>query len=335
MQSVKSLTIQDIAKRARVSPSTVSRVLNSTAKVAPKTRDLVLSIIAEANYKPNLFAQGLAGGQTRTIGILTQLFGSPFYDVILRGILNGIEGSGYMPIFADGNWVYDQEMSAIQMFLNRRVDGLILLSGATPEEKILEAAAQLPVVVIGRNIKGLENQSLCFDDFQAAYRAVQYLIDAGHRRIAHITGLLQHQDAIERRAGYLQALKDAGIEADPNLIMEGDFTEASGMMAVEMLLMRGKNFSAVFASNDQMAYGVRLGLFRRGLRVPDDVSIVGFDDQGPSAYMIPPLTTVRRVPIEIGETAIRAMIRLMKGEKIALEAIESTLAIRDSVARRY
>jgi LacI family transcriptional regulator len=334
MELAKNITIQDIAERANVSISTVSRVINSTAPVAPETREKVLGVIAELNYKPNLFAQGLAGGHSRTIGVLTQLIGSPFYDVILRGILKGIDGSGYSPLFADGGWDAEKDLIALNMFIQRQVDGLILLNGHAPEELLIEIASQIPMIIVGRDIPNLKEQCLPFDDFNAAQTATQYLIQSGHQRIAHITGLKNHQDATERQDGYLMALRDAGIEPNPDLIIEGDFTEPSGVMAVEMLLMRGHIFSAIFAANDQMAYGARLALYRRGLRVPEDVSIIGFDDQAPSAYMIPPLTSIRRPPLEIGEATGQALVNLIQGQSITLPKFQSALIIRESVIRR-
>jgi len=334
MAQNKSITIQDIAERANVSISTVSRVLNDTAPVAEETRQKVLSIISELGYKPNLFAQGLAGGQSRTIGVLTQLIGSPFYDVILRGILMGIEGSNYSPIFADGGWDVQKDLNALNTFMRRRVDGLIILDGHVPDDVLVNVAKDIPIIVIGRSIPAFQQQCIPFDDFEAAYKATQYLVESGHRRIAHITGLPNHEDALERRNGYLQALQDAGLEPDPALVIEGDFTEPSGVMAVEMLLIRGHIFSAIFAANDQMAYGARLALYRRGLRVPEDVSLVGFDDQDPTAYMVPPLTSVRRIPLEIGEAAGRALLDLIHGKPILIPEIQSTLMIRESVARR-
>lgn len=334
MESGKNFTIQDIANRANVSISTVSRVLNNTAPVAEETRQRVLSIITELGYKPNLFAQGLAGGQSRTIGVLTQLIGSPFYDVILRGILRGIDGSGYSPLFADGGWDVEKDQIALYMFMQRQVDGLIVLNGHSPDEFLVEIALRIPMIIVGREIAELSEQCLPFDDLEAAYKATQYLIDAGHRRIAHITGLPNHQDANERRDGYIKALEQNGIQPDPELIIEGDFTEPSGVMAVEMLLMRGRIFSAIFAANDQLAYGARLALYHRGLRVPEDVSIIGFDDQAPSAYMVPPLTSIRRPPLEIGEAAGRALIYLIQGKSISLPNFQSSLVIRESVSRR-
>jgi len=334
VNKVKNITIQDIADNAKVSISTVSRVLNGNAPVANSTRERVLRIISELGYKPNPFARGLAGGQSRTIGVLTQLIGSPFYDIILRGILKGIEGSEYSPLFADGSWDEEKNLIALNIFMERQIDGLILLNGLVSNEILIEIAKRVPTIIVGRIIPELRGQCLAFDDFEAARKATKYLLDAGHRRIAHITGLPTHDDTMERRKGYISALEEAGITPDPNLIVDGDFTEPSGVMAVEMLMMRGNNFSAIFAANDQMAYGARLSLFRRGLRVPEDVSIVGFDDQAPAAYMIPPLTSIRRTPLEVGEAAGRALLDLMRGNNIVLPEFHSTLMIRESVIRR-
>ncbi len=169
--------------------------------------------------------------------------------------------------------------------------------------------------------------------YKGAYNATKYLIDRGHRRIVHVTGLLSHYDAAERLAGYKQALQDSGLEVFDDLIIEGDFTEKSGLLAVQSLLMRGQTFSAIFAANDQTAYGARLGLFRQGLRVPDDISIIGFDDQIGSAYMIPPLTTVRFPGEDMGQVAAQAVLDLVRGKSFAPPSFKVELVVRESVAR--
>ncbi len=299
----KRKTIQDIADRANVSKSTVSRVLTGITPVAEDKRAAVLSAMAELDYQPNIFARGLAGGHSLTVGVLTQNFGSPFYDAILRGILQGFNGSDYSPIFVDGRWQPEVEQEALQTLLSRRVDGLIVVGGLSPAESLCQLAKQLPLVVVGREFRRWKASALFVDNFEAAYNATRYLLEAGHRQIAHIAGSPSHADALERCEGYIQALTDAGIAPNQDLIVEGDFGSHSGVMAVEMLLARGQTFSAIFAANDQMAIGARLALFRHGIRVPDDVSMIGFDDHAASAYMIPPLTTVRQPAVEMGEAA--------------------------------
>jgi LacI family transcriptional regulator len=331
MRSDNKITIQDIAQRANVSISTVSRVLTQNATVAEDKRVAVQKAIADLKYKPNLFAQGLAGGLSRTIGILTQTINNPLYNNILKGVLEVLDHTNYSPILADGHWDIEKEQKAFHTFLERSVDGLIVLGGVTPVSVLQEIATNTPLVVIGRDIPELQHISL--NDFDGAYQATQYLIEMGHNRIVHITGLLDHQDSLDRREGYLKALTDAGITPDPELIVIGDFAEPSGVLAVEMLMTRGRPFSAIFAANDQMAYGARLGLYRRGLRVPDDISIVGYDDQTPSAYMVPPLTTIFPPTIEIGTAAANGLLELMKNKPVTLPVFPPVLTVRESVAR--
>ncbi|MEM7348536.1 MAG: substrate-binding domain-containing protein, partial [Chloroflexota bacterium] len=259
---------------------------------------------------------------------------SPFYGEIMRGILQGLSGTGYLPIFADGNWRASKEERIIQMLLSRRIDGLIVMGGTENEEFLRQIGQDVSLIIIGRTISGLTDRCLnVVNDFEGAYKATQYLIELGHRDIVHITGILSHQDAEARRTGYLQSLIDAGIEPNPALIIEGDFSERAGVMAVEMLLTRGRTFSAIFAANDQMAYGARLALFRHGLRVPDDVSMIGFDDQPGAAYMTPPLTTIRHPATEMGEIAAQAILSLVRGETFVAPQFSADLIIRESVTR--
>ena len=334
MDNGKKITIHEIAEKAHVSISTVSRVLNNKNHVAEEKRRAVMQVIKELNYKPNTFAQGLASGQSMTIGILTQRISSPIYDTILFGILQGIEGSGYLSIFADGNWDPAIEKKSIQTFTDRNVDGLIILGGKLEPDFLLRVAENVPTILVGRDIHALRNQCLRLDDYQGAYLATKHLIDLGHRQIAHITGLQTHPDARERLDGYLQALMDAGIAPNQELIIDGDYTEASGLMAVEMLFTRKHVFSAIFAANDQMAFGARLALYRRGIRIPEDISLIGFDDQSVSAYMTPPLTTVHFPAMEMGITAGKAILSLIKGEDYSLPVFQASLTLRESVARR-
>ena len=329
----QKVTITDIAERANVSISTVSRVLNDRGIVTQEKRQAVQAAIEDLNYRPNLFARGLAGGASHTIGVVTQDISGPFYDAILRGIRQGLSTSNYFPIFVDGYWQIKQEKQAIQTLLSRQVDGMVVLGGAIPEEELVQLSHKLPLIVVGRNLPSLADHCIYLDDFAGAYKATEYLLELGHRRIAHITGILSHQDAVDRREGYLQALRDAGLTPDPDLIIEGDFMEQSGMLAVTMLLTQGRPFSAIFSANDQMALGARLALYRRNLRVPDDISLVGFDDQPSAAYMTPPLTTVRQPSMEIGKVAAETILDILDGESAYASVFPAELIIRESAAR--
>jgi LacI family transcriptional regulator len=332
----EKVTIMDIAREANVSPSTVSRVLRGTARVKQSKYAAVMQAVTELNYQPNVMAQSLASGQSMTLGVITQNVGSPFYDAILQGILIGLEDSPYSAIFADGRWELAVEQRAIDMLLNRRVDGLILVGGGTPDETLQKIAAQKPIILVARHSEALAARCIEVDNFKGGYAATQHLIERGHRNIAHITtpngSRVTANDVALRLAGYKQALCDAGIDVDPQLIVEGNLLHQSGVLAVERLLMRKRPFSAIFAANDQMAFGARLALFRRGVRVPDDVSLVGFDDHYSAAYAVPPLTTVRQPAVELGETAAAAILDLINGKTPNIPIFEPKLIIRESVS---
>lgn len=333
------VTIQDIAKRAEVSISTVSRVLSGSAGVSGRKRQAVLDAVDELKYRPNVFAQGLASGQSMSIGVLTQNFGSAFFDGILRGIISGLDDSEYAPLFADGRWQVDIEESALQTLLDRRVDGLIILGPQQSSKRLRQLAKQMPLVVVSRIVEGIEEACLAVDNYDAGYRATKFLLERGHRHIAHITGVLSEseplRDGLNRRAGYLDALQDAGLLPRPDLIAEGTFRTQSGLLAVKTLLSRGKPFSAIFVANDQMAAGARLGLLRSGIRVPDDVSLIGFDDQPQSAYMIPPLTTMKQPAEEMGLLAAQSILKQLNGEAFALPTLSAKLVVRESVKSIY
>lgn len=332
----KPPTVSDIARAARVSPSTVSRVLTGTTPVHPDKRAAVMAAIEQLQFRPNLAARSLVRGRSMAVGVLTQDPASQFYAELAEGVEAGLSGSGYHPVFASGHWRAADEREALQLLLARQVDALVVLAGELPDAELCAAAAQLPMIVVGRVVAGLEAQCLKVENFAGAYQAVRHLIDLNHRRIVHVTGLATQGDALERKRGYEQALRDAGLVFDEQLLVQGNFSMQGGLLALEMLLARGVAFSAIFAGNDQMAYGVRLGLYRRGLRVPDDISLVGFDDLQTSAFTTPPLTTVRQSMRDQGRLAAEAVLRILAGEPPALKPVATELVIRESTARlRY
>jgi LacI family transcriptional regulator len=334
MSHRKTLTIDDIARKAKVSKSTVSRVLNNSSPVKESKRLAVIRTMEQLDYRPNAFARGLAGGLSMTIGIVTQNIGSPFYDSVTQGILRGLARSDYSPIFADGQWIPDVERSAIKTLIGRQVDGIILVGGNLDLAELDEVRKATPAMVVARHLEGWGAQCIAFDNRAAARKAVMHLIGAGHRSIAHIRGIKTHEDARARFEGYRLALDEAGIPFDAELVANGNFNGQSGVLAVESLIARGASFTAIFAANDEMAFGARLALFRRGIRVPDDVSIVGFDDQPNSLYMTPPLTTVRQPAVAMGEAAANGLLDLLQSRDLKPIDLPIELAIRESVAFR-
>lgn len=329
----KKVTIQDIARTANVSKSTVSRVLNDSTPVNEEKRQAVLDAMEKLNFKPNIFARGLAGGQSMTIGIVTQNIGSPFYDQVTQGIVDALSETQYSPLIADGQWRPDTEQVAIQTLIGRQVDGLIIVGGTLSASEICEINGGKPTVVVARELSSDQVPSIFTDNLRAAYDATKHLIESGHRRIAHITGIKSHQDAIRRYKGYVQALEESQIEVDSQLVFEGDFSGQSGVLAIDAFLTRGCSFSAVFAANDEMAYGARLALYRKRIRVPEDVSIIGFDNQPLSAYVTPPLTTVKQPAFEMAASATEILFHQIHGEPFEFDALKAELIHRESVSR--
>ncbi len=332
----KHITIDDIARQAGVSTSTVSRVLNGTKPVAADKRALVLAAVEQHQYRPNAVAQGLVRGRSMTVGVLAQDIASPFFAKMVSGIEQGLDRAAYRPMLTTTHWrtqAQADEVGSLQLLLERRVDGVLVLGGHIPDADLHAVAAQVPLVIVARRVQGLEGQCLYVDNEGGAYRATRYLIGLGHTRIAHIAGTAGHPDAADREAGYCRALTEAGLPINERLMVAGLFTEESGLAGVEELLARGERFTAIFAANDQAAYGVMLGLFNHGYHIPGDVSVVGFDDQFLSAYTLPPLTTVHHPSIEMGRAAAEGLLRLIDGNEPLLPRFPTDLIIRKSVMR--
>jgi LacI family transcriptional regulator len=333
-RSPPPVKLEEVARRAGVSPSTVSRILNGTARVSESKRLAVERAIADLQYHPNVIARGLARGHTMSVGVITQDIASAFYNETLKGIEDSLATAGYAPLFVSGHWNAAKEMERMALLVERRVEGVIVLTGGMDDETLLGYANRLPLVITGRNLQGPNVLSIRSDNTQAAFEATWHLIELGHTRIAHIAGPEQNPDAQERLAGYRRALTQAGLSVDERLIAFGDFHEGSGLLALNQLLESRQSFTALFVANDQMAYGARLALHNKSIRVPEDVSLIGFDDLPGSLYTTPPLTTVRQPVYELGKIAGDAMLRMIEGKKVSLPDLPLQLIVRESTTRR-
>jgi len=316
----KKATIDDIAKLANVSKSTVSRVLNDTTPVHEDKREAVEKAMKELDFQPNVFARSLAGGQSKTIGVLTQHLGSPFYDTISQGLISHLSETGYWPLFADANEEPSTADQAIANLIARRIDGLIFIGGMITEEKFVEFNKRVPTFVVGFELQEMADRSISTNNELAAFNATKHLIELGHRSIVHITGLTNHNDAVRRLEGYQRALTESGIDVDPELIVEGKFDGESG----------GKKFTAVFAANDICAMGAKLALSRKSLSVPDDVSVIGFDDQDEALFTVPPLTTVHQPGFEMGVAAATAIVAMINKKPYTVPELPAEITVRES-----
>jgi LacI family transcriptional regulator len=291
-----------------------------------------LKAVQNLKFRPNLVAQELGRGKTTTIGVVVPRSTSLFFDSVVDGIERGLQDTPYRSLVASSNHNQAEEQKLVDLLLARRVDGLILLWSRLPDQHLLEIAQETPLILVGRTVVGLEKQCIRVSNSAGAYQVTRHLLERGHTRIAHITGDMRQIDGIERLEGYQQALREAGIEPDPQLIVEGAFDEQTGVFAAGVLFARGSHFTALFAGNDQVAIGARLGLYRHGMRVPEDVSLVGFDDQPGSAYLVPPLTTVRQPVTVMGKLASQAALNLLEKQSLELPELTTELIIRESVA---
>jgi LacI family transcriptional regulator len=222
----------------------------------------------------------------------------------------------------------------VHLLMARRVDAIAILGGRLDDAEIADFARRQPIAVTDRSLQAPNVMSFEFDQFEGGRLATQHLIDLGHRRIAHIAGLKDQADAVKRKEGYMRAHADAGLAVEPRLIIEGNFLETGGLMAMNRLLDLGVPFTAVFCANDQTAWGARLALQRRGLRVPEDISLVGFDDLPPSAFMSPPVTTVCQPVYEMG-LAVAASLLQALGQPPAAPTSHPplSLVVRESTRR--
>ena len=231
-----AVTVLDVAREAGVSPSTVSRILNGTARVTSDKRSAVEEAIRKLDFRPNLFARSLKTGTTMTVGILTQDVESPFYGRAMKGIEAGLAGTGYAPIMVSGHWNAAEEAERVRLLMARRIDGLVILTGHLDDRQIAEFARHQPIVVTGRQLDAPQVRAFTLDQEAGGHLATCHLLSLGHRRIAHIAGPSDHTDATDRRAGYERALREAGIAPAPELVVQGDFLENGGLLAMNRLL---------------------------------------------------------------------------------------------------
>lgn len=325
----KKTTLADVAERAGVSPSTVSRIINGTARVTQQTRQTVQEAIVALSYQPNVSAKGLVQGKTLTVGVVTHDLGCPYFGPALQGLQEALQGTEYMPIFLDAHWDKNLEERAIQRLLGR-VDGLMVMGGLLGETRLQHIARQIPLIALGRSIPEFEHQCVQVDQYHSTRQLMDHLFSLGHQRIVHISGPQGHVDGRERLRAYQDAMLNEGLYADPGWIYTGDFQEATGLKAVQHWHEQHIQYTALFAANDQMALGARLALHELGIQVPHQVSLVGFDDTVAAAFAVPPLTTIRQPMHELGRRAGRALLQLMEGREVRLARVMPELMVRAS-----
>jgi len=306
----KRATIKDVAALAGVSRQTVSRVLNDQDYVAEETRARVLSAIETLGYRPNAVARSMVAGHTCTLGCISPNLTDYTFASIIEAAQVEARRQGYFILTGSAPTAPDVE-PLLEEMLRRRVDGLLIINPRADGRY----RYFLPLIEKGVAITYVGNSpceepvsSIRCDDRDGGYRATRYLIDLGHTAIATLSGPSNEECAIDRLEGYRQALSHAGLSWDPALAVGGDWSVTSGYRATQRLLQTARKFSAIFAQNDRMAIGAIRALQEAGRRVPDDVSLIGFDDIPVASYLDPPLTTLHQVLEESGRQAARLLI---------------------------
>jgi LacI family transcriptional regulator len=326
-------TIRDVAREAGVSIATVSRVFNQTALVTEATAQQVRAVAARMDYWPNSAARSLITHRTHAIGVLLPDLYGEFFSEVIRGIDLVARREKYQVLVSSSRASAETIISAVRA-LRGRIDGLIVMApDADANDAIRDFAARFPVMLLNPAAAASEVGSISIANHEGAAAAVGHLASLGHRRIAMLTGPTGNLDAEERRAGYRQALADAGLPHAPELELAGDFSESSGFQAAAELVRMRPRPTAVFAANDYMAIGLLSALRDADVRVPQDLAIVGFDDIAIAQYLSPMLTTVRVDACELGERAMQRLLPFARARRPAeahRETLSTTLVVRHS-----
>lgn len=338
MKKRKEVTIRDVAKVAGVSAATVSLVLKGDSRVNENTRRKVLQTVEKLQYTPNEIGRIMRSQKTGAIAFITpntskHVFSHPYFSRLLEGITEVLNRYDYNLLLSTTVEEKDETVAYDKILRTRRADGIILSSASIHDQNLMRVAdSGFPVVYLGKQFHP-DVMTVERDDFGGAYQATEHLIKTGRRTIVHIAGPLDHRESLDRLEGYKQALQDNKILFNPDLVLEKDFSMEAGIQAGEELLERNVAFDAVFAGNDLMAVGLLMVLKDRGISVPGDISLVGFDDIEIASIVSPKLTTIRQPIKEIGMIAAEKLMKVIGKAKDPLEQrtmVSTELVIRES-----
>jgi len=324
-----AVSIKDIAKVAGVAPSTVSRALSDHPRISKETKERVRRIAREMEYTPSLLARSLVKQDTATIGVVITSVSDPFLTNVVTSIEEVAQEQGYSVLLSSSYLDPERELEVVRSFHGRRTRGIIVI-GSQIDTGYLHMRDRFPLPIVLTNCP-IYPYSISTDNPASARQAVEHLIQLGHRRIAYIANRRSHRSNLDRLTSYQQVLEEQRIPVDEDLIIEGDGTLGGGNAAGQALRSRAQPPTAVFCFNDMTAFGVVSALRQAETRVPEEMSVVGFDDVEFAAYCHPPLTTVRQPTDLMGQRLMRMLLALIRGqEDVEPEVLPGALVIRES-----
>jgi len=328
-------TIREVAEQAKVSTTTVSHVVNNTRFVSNDVRNRVLVAMEEVGYRPNELARSLRMGHTHTIGLILPDSANPFFAEVGHHVESAAFASNYNVILCNTEGLQEKEKIYVDVLLKKQVDGIIFVAtGDSPESLYPLIKHKHPVVLIDRNLSEIQNDidSVFTNNYQGGYLITQHLIEIGHQNIGCVMGPHEISPSMDRVVGFRNALHEAGFSVNEDLILQGDFHPASGYKAALKILKNPLRPTAIFALNDLMAIGVIRAATEMGLRVPQDLAVVGFDDIELTQYVTPELTTMAQPKLQMGMEAVRLLTERMHDNSLPARKImlKTNLIVRDS-----
>lgn len=339
MDSKSGYSIAEIAEICNVSKATVSRVINSSPHgVGEETRQKVLKVIEALNYRPNALARSIATARSGMVGLIVPDVSNFFYPRVIRGVMDYMDTKGYSVIVGNSDYNVDQEAKQLLNLVDKRVDGIILCSGVSNKRFLKEFRKyRIPIGLLGRSFDmALSDVSISGDNIKGAYKSADYLLQAGYRKIAFIEGNFNVSGGMQRLEGYKQAHAAMGIPMDHCLLMDGDYTIEYGRKAVRELLRKKMPFDAIMTGSDLIAIGAVAQLIASGLRVPDDVEVIGYDNIELSSVFYPPLSTISKPHYDMAWFVAEQLVKVIEDQKVQLPhmLVEPQLVLRATTKKR-
>lgn len=334
-------TIHDIAKKLNFSASTVSRALKDNPVISESTRKLIKRTAEEMGYRPNIMAANFRTKRTNTIGVIVPLINRHFFSSVISGIEEVAYKKGFAVTISQSNDNFEKESKIAQTLFANRVDGIIISIGMETtsfDHLKLFADKKIPILFFDRVVDEIDTHKIVVDDYGGGYRATEHLVSQGCRRIAHIGGPLNLKIYVDRQRGYCQALKDAGIAVDESIIINNTLSRSDGTRAITKLLENPNRPDAVFCANDTSALSVIIHLQKCGIKVPDEIAVVGFSNEPFSEVVTPSISTIEQSGFTLGEKAADLLINQILGRnsKTSFQTIvlPTRLIVRASSTRK-